>query len=97
MLWPFQILVSDLWALFEGQGRGRFDDIDTLTMFADYRVPQSLQVRVEIYLDTSNKLLVPKGHLLLHSIRGHHLGQRWLNSWVLPSRLIYSSYLLCPS
>jgi hypothetical protein len=38
-----QILVSDLWALFEGQGLGRFDDVESLTMFADYRVPQSLQ------------------------------------------------------
>lgn len=38
-----QILVSDLWALFEGKGLGRFDDIESLSMFADYRVPQSLQ------------------------------------------------------
>jgi len=38
-----QILISDLWSLFEGKGLGRFDDISTLTMFADYRVPQSLQ------------------------------------------------------
>jgi hypothetical protein len=40
----FQILVSDIWALFEGKGSGQFNDIDSLTMFADYRVPQSLQV-----------------------------------------------------
>lgn len=32
-----QILVADIWACFEGQGHGRFADIDTLTMFADYR------------------------------------------------------------
>ena len=38
-----QILISDLWSLFEGKGLGKFDDIDSLTMFADYRVPQSLQ------------------------------------------------------
>ncbi|UYV72396.1 C9orf64 [Cordylochernes scorpioides] len=37
-----QIVAADLWACFEGQGLGRFDDIDTLTMFADYRVPQVL-------------------------------------------------------
>ncbi|KAL1972967.1 hypothetical protein VTN31DRAFT_6509 [Thermomyces dupontii] len=37
-----QILVADLWACFEGQGYGQFDDIDKLTMFADYRVPQML-------------------------------------------------------
>lgn len=35
-----QILVADLWACFEGQGHGKFDDIDHITMFADYRVPQ---------------------------------------------------------
>ena len=32
-----QILVADLWACFEGQGLGAFTDIDTITMFADYR------------------------------------------------------------
>ena len=38
-----QILVADLWQLFEGQDVCHFDDIDDITMFADYRVPQSLQ------------------------------------------------------
>lgn len=38
-----QILISDIWCLFEGKGLGTFGDIDSLTMFADYRVPQSLQ------------------------------------------------------
>nr|SVE94380.1 EOG090X0A16 [Simocephalus serrulatus] len=37
-----QILVADIWGLFKGQGLGSFADIDTITMFADYRVPQSL-------------------------------------------------------
>ncbi|KAJ2348125.1 hypothetical protein GGF43_004623 [Coemansia sp. RSA 2618] len=37
-----QILVADIWACFEGQGLGRFEDIDKITMFADYRVPQAL-------------------------------------------------------
>jgi hypothetical protein len=37
-----QILIADIWACYEGQGLGRFDDIDTITMFADYRVPQGL-------------------------------------------------------
>ena len=36
-----QILVADLWQLFEGRGLCAFDDIDSITMFADYRVPQS--------------------------------------------------------
>lgn len=37
-----QILVADVWACFHGQGVGYFEDIDEITMFADYRVPQSL-------------------------------------------------------
>ncbi|KAJ1655239.1 hypothetical protein IWQ61_004974 [Dispira simplex] len=37
-----QILVADLWACFEGRGPGSFRNIDKLTMFADYRVPQAL-------------------------------------------------------
>lgn len=37
-----QILVADLWACFDGKGYGEFHDIDSITMFADYRVPQML-------------------------------------------------------
>lgn len=39
-----QILVADLWAAFDGEGFGKFDDIQKITMFADYRVPQMLHV-----------------------------------------------------
>ena len=38
-----QILVSDLFGAFEGRGLGRFDDLDVLTAFADYKVPQILR------------------------------------------------------
>ncbi|XP_023727755.1 queuosine salvage protein isoform X2 [Cryptotermes secundus] len=37
-----QILIGDIWACFRGEGLGHFSDIDTITMFADYRVPQVL-------------------------------------------------------
>lgn len=37
-----QILVADLWACFEGESYGNFHDIDRITMFADYRIPQML-------------------------------------------------------
>ncbi|KAK7204500.1 hypothetical protein BZA70DRAFT_280889 [Myxozyma melibiosi] len=37
-----QILVSDIWACFNQQSYGKFTDIDEITMFADYRVPQIL-------------------------------------------------------
>jgi hypothetical protein len=38
-----QILAADLWDRFGGNGYGEFSNIEELTMFADYRVPQSLQ------------------------------------------------------
>ncbi|EGG13478.1 UPF0553 family protein [Cavenderia fasciculata] len=38
-----QIFVGDLWGAYEGKGLGKFKDIDRLTMFADYRVPQILR------------------------------------------------------
>ncbi|BCS20428.1 queuosine 5'-phosphate N-glycosylase/hydrolase [Aspergillus puulaauensis] len=37
-----QILVADLWACFDGESYGEFHDIDKITMFADYRIPQML-------------------------------------------------------
>ena len=37
-----QIFVADVWAAFDGEGYGEFNDIDKITMFADYRVPQML-------------------------------------------------------
>lgn len=47
-----QILVGDVWACFKGQTLGCFYDIDTVTMFADYRVPQSLlYYNVLVYSD----------------------------------------------
>ena len=38
-----QIFVADTWACFNGTSFGTFRDIDTLTMFADYRIPQMLR------------------------------------------------------
>lgn len=37
-----QILVGDIWACYRGEGLGHFTDIQKITMFADYRVPQVL-------------------------------------------------------
>ncbi|KAI4122805.1 MAG: hypothetical protein LQ338_005596 [Usnochroma carphineum] len=37
-----QIFVADLWACFSGESYGSFHDIDAITMFADYRIPQML-------------------------------------------------------
>jgi hypothetical protein len=37
-----QIVIADLWACFNNTSYGYFTDIDKLSMFADYRVPQIL-------------------------------------------------------
>jgi Potential Queuosine, Q, salvage protein family len=37
-----QILVADIWACFNEESYGTFHDIETITMFADYRIPQML-------------------------------------------------------
>lgn len=37
-----QIFVADIWACFDGEDYGDFYDIDKITMFADYRIPQIL-------------------------------------------------------
>lgn len=37
-----QILVADMWACFNGESWGEFRDIDKITIFADYRIPQIL-------------------------------------------------------
>ncbi|KAJ2892270.1 Queuosine salvage protein [Zalerion maritima] len=44
-----QILVADLWACFNGEGPGKFNDINKLTMFADYRIPQILNTMGCLY------------------------------------------------
>lgn len=44
-----QIFVADVWACFGEEGYGRFHDIDKITMFADYRVPQILNSMGALY------------------------------------------------
>lgn len=39
-----QILTADLWACFNGKDYGEFNDIDQITIFPDYRIPQKLQL-----------------------------------------------------
>ena len=38
-----QILVADTWGAFKGQSFGEFNDIEKLTIFADYKLPQFLR------------------------------------------------------
>lgn len=35
-------MVADVWSCYQGKGLGAFADIEKITMFADYRVPQML-------------------------------------------------------
>eukprot|EP00088_Acartia_fossae_P049200 TRINITY_DN5406_c0_g2_i3.p1 TRINITY_DN5406_c0_g2~~TRINITY_DN5406_c0_g2_i3.p1 ORF type:complete len:340 (+),score=51.08 TRINITY_DN5406_c0_g2_i3:37-1056(+) len=71
-----QILVADLWCLFEGTGQGSFSDIHSLTMFADYRVPQSLQHYGVFQYDNElleflmKDVVMPNGHKYEVEIRG---------------------------
>lgn len=37
-----QILIGDIWACFQNKELGYFKDIDELSAFADYRIPQTL-------------------------------------------------------
>jgi hypothetical protein len=48
-----QILPADLWGAFGGQGIGAFHDVDQLTAFADYKVPQVLEALGVLRYDAS--------------------------------------------
>lgn len=62
-----QIFVADLWACFNGESYGSFSDIDKLTMFADYRVPQILHqlgcisYSEELERTVRQKKMIPNG------------------------------------
>lgn len=59
-----QILIADIWACFEGQGYGEFHDIDTITMFADYRIPQALLFFGALEYSEKLKEYLKKDHLM---------------------------------
>ncbi|XP_046980222.1 queuosine salvage protein [Schistocerca americana] len=64
-----QILIGDIWACFKGEGLGYFKDIDFLSMFADYRVPQVLvHFGAMKYTDELMELL-KSGHILANGSR----------------------------
>ncbi|XP_008334899.1 queuosine 5'-phosphate N-glycosylase/hydrolase [Cynoglossus semilaevis] len=59
-----QILVADFWGVMKARGKGDITNMDWLTMFADYRVPQALvYLGVLRYSDTLMQTL-KKGELL---------------------------------
>ncbi|KAL3960269.1 hypothetical protein VFPFJ_06825 [Purpureocillium lilacinum] len=59
-----QILVADLWACFQGESYGTFRDIDKITMFADYRVPQILISLGALYCSPSVATAIKDKQLL---------------------------------
>lgn len=61
-----QILVADLWAAFDGVGLGRFDDIDRVTMFADYRIPQALAYLGVLQYSPDLRSRLDEKHLFHH-------------------------------
>ncbi|KAK1069072.1 hypothetical protein LTR12_014078 [Friedmanniomyces endolithicus] len=71
-----QIFVADLWAAFNGTGYGAFDDIECLTMFADYRVPQMLHTlgvlsySPPLLYRLRDKKEIPSGHSWEVQLRG---------------------------
>ncbi|CAB4481639.1 uncharacterized protein OCT59_001965 [Rhizophagus irregularis] len=71
-----QILIADIWACFEGHNYGSFNDIDDITMFADYRVPQALfhlgalSYSQNLHNILNSFTLLPNGSQLEIEIRG---------------------------
>lgn len=61
-----QILVGDIWSCGKGVGIAEFRDIETLTMFADYRVPQVL-IHFSAMSYDSYLLELLKSHVLLEN------------------------------
>ncbi|RMZ99122.1 hypothetical protein BpHYR1_027735, partial [Brachionus plicatilis] len=64
-----QILIADIWGCFEGQGIGYFADIDMITMFADYRVPQVLKFYNAIEYSDDLKSFLKRNALLTSGAR----------------------------
>lgn len=76
-----QILVADIWACFQGEGYGAFRDIDKITMFADYRIPQILNTMGCVFyspvldLTIREKRIIESGTKWELQLRGQPLEQ----------------------
>lgn len=64
MLKRLQILVADLAAAFGGEGPGAFDDLEALTGFADYKVPQVLEALHVLRYDPDLESALERGEEL---------------------------------
>ncbi len=61
-----QILVADLWGTLGGQGPGEFRDMDWLTAFADYKLPQILWAEGALWVHPALAERIRQGVLLPH-------------------------------
>ncbi|XP_029959909.1 queuosine 5'-phosphate N-glycosylase/hydrolase [Salarias fasciatus] len=59
-----QILVADFWGIMEARGQGDVSNMDWLTMFADYRVPQALVYLGALRYSETLMEALKKGELL---------------------------------
>ncbi|MFH1489227.1 MAG: queuosine salvage family protein [Pseudomonadota bacterium] len=59
-----QILAADLFAAFDGKGLGDFKDMEILTAFADYKLPQVLRQAGVLVYDGPLSLKVDQGVLI---------------------------------
>ncbi|GIY01518.1 queuosine salvage protein [Caerostris extrusa] len=64
-----QILVADIWLCCEGKNWGAFEDIDSLTIFADYRIPQALVYLGAMKYSEELQIKLEKGELLENGSR----------------------------
>lgn len=71
-----QILVGDVWSCYRGEGLGQFEDIEKITMFADYRIPQvlvhfgSLEYTPELLDLLKEDTIIQNGDAMEVEIRG---------------------------
>lgn len=71
-----QILIGDIWSCFEGKNLGKFNDLEKITMFADYRIPQvlihfgSLEYKPELLEVLSKDTILENGDPREVEIRG---------------------------
>ncbi|XP_053965025.1 queuosine salvage protein [Anastrepha ludens] len=71
-----QILIGDIWSCFGGKGPGAFNDLEKITMFADYRVPQvlihfgSLEYKPELLNELTSETILENGDAREVEIRG---------------------------
>ena len=62
-----QLLISDIYRVFRGENYGDLNNIDQLTAFADYKIPQILrklgilEYTSELSFKVDNKILIPAG------------------------------------